>query len=70
MTPFPDYYIGCITRIDTSFDGKQFIWYWAKREDVVVEVIGAPTEVYSGEFPARPIAVTPCPYPTDTLPTL
>jgi hypothetical protein len=69
MMPFPESYVGYITRIDTNIDGKQSSWYWAKRDGVVTEVINASSEVYLEEFPGRPLEVTPWPYPTDNLPT-
>lgn len=69
MMSFPESYVGYITRLDKYFDGKVAVWYWAKREGSVVEIINAKPEVYLEEFPGRPLEVTPWPYPTDTLPT-
>ncbi len=69
MTPFPDHYAGCITRIDKSFDGSLSLYFWAKREGVMAEVLYASPEAYLAEFPGKEIVVTPWPFPTETQPT-
>lgn len=67
MTPFPDHYVGNITRVDKLADGAISICFWAKREGSITEVLHATPEDYLAEFPGHAIEVKP--WPSQTLPT-
>lgn len=64
MTPFPEKYAGIITRIEKRIDGTLSLWFWAKREGFITEILCASPEIYTEEFPGKPIEVTPWPYLT------
>jgi hypothetical protein len=69
MTPFPDHYVGNITRVDKLADGAISICFWAKRDESIIEVLHASPDSYLEEFPGNTIEVTPWPYPSKKLPT-